>query len=339
MTTLLQRILGPICLTLLVFTGKAWAWETWNLPVEVELPTLTVSNQTLKSQILWIAGPWKPGSNPQDSSFEIPPKQSLQIDLKTFSNQTWLTLNCETSQALKIFLEGPQSSLTEIPSGVATRWKVRPATSGDLILFNLAPFEQTLQIESALQSYPSIRLAAHGKTRLPQSTNPYSTGLITITGEARLNGLWLHTKDTRPLNLDPQAVTLKPPSSSAYFRLSSSRNDQSFVVSLTDPKLIQQARQQIQKPSDFSPRILIGKVELGNGGYNRDFSKSHAPPWSWHVSQVYRFAELASQDCDGSPELVEEVLGLWVQSPGNICFWSYRIVEELSEDTVASGRH
>lgn len=56
--------------------------------------------------------------------------------------------------------------------------------------------------------------------------------------------------------------------------------------------------------------------------------------WSWHISKVFRFAELASQSCDGSPQFIEDILPAWVGGVFNggsttICFWGYQVTEEL----------
>jgi len=115
----------------------------------------------------------------------------------------------------------------------------------------------------------------------------------------------------------------------AHFILESGDHSQSFVVSLTDPDLIAQARAQISSPGDFRARILIGQISGGSGGVNQNLRGSFNAPWSWHVAKVVKFAEMASQGCDGSPDFVEDFLQSWLDSKSNICFWSYRITREL----------
>jgi hypothetical protein len=43
------------------------------------------------------------------------------------------------------------------------------------------------------------------------------------------------------------------------------------------------------------------------------------------VTRFEAFAEIAIEVCDGSPTLVEGAPEAWEQ----ICFWSYRVVEEI----------
>ena len=132
---------------------------------------------------------------------------------------------------------------------------------------------------------------------------------------------------------------LPTPAGSTYFRLSNGSQEPSYIISTADPLFISQGRQQIQDPLAFLPRILIGTLSPGDGGFNRDFSSPLRTPWSWHVNKILRFAEVASQMCDGSPELVEDHLGQWLNQPGMICFWNYRIIEELSPTQVSTGSY
>lgn len=132
-------------------------------------------------------------------------------------------------------------------------------------------------------------------------------------------------------------VVLEPDLSKTYFLVATrdARPSESYVVGFSDPEQIKTARAQINT-TGFE-KILVARLQIGHGGFNRNyFSKDHAP-YSWSVSEVDAFADFAHISCDGSPDLVEERLMQYVNDGGRICFWRYRIVRELSASEVSSG--
>jgi hypothetical protein len=134
-----------------------------------------------------------------------------------------------------------------------------------------------------------------------------------------------------PANATP--VTLTPPAEGSFFLLSNRQRNQSYVVRLTSSEMISEARQQIASPASLG-HILIAEIGKNSGGFNRNLSESQKTPWSWHIEKPLRFADLASQDCDGSPEMLEELILPWIENSGLICFWNYQIIKELSADEV-----
>ena len=65
---------------------------------------------------------------------------------------------------------------------------------------------------------------------------------------------------------------------------------------------------------------------------NRDFRAPGAPPWSWHLTRFDGFSDIAIELCDGWPSFVEADVPGWIANTnGEICFWSYTVVEELPE--------
>ena len=124
--------------------------------------------------------------------------------------------------------------------------------------------------------------------------------------------------------------------SAAYFEVRSQDNiSDSFIAKITDPDLITQARLQISNPN--LEKILFAKITKGHSGFNRNWTKTEKPFWSWSVSEVTSIADLASTSCNGLPQAVEDRVDYWVKDPGRICFWSYRIRKELKPSEVASG--
>ncbi len=166
-----------------------------------------------------------------------------------------------------------------------------------------------------------------------------STSTYSVEGEARISVLQISSNISQAAQADSEPATLSPgPIKDRYFLVSNSEKNQGFVIRVSDPRLLAKIKQQLAHPNKFMGRILIGQIDFGSGGINRDFFSKNASPWSWQVSKVLGFAELASQTCDGSPEFLEELLGPWRSSELSICFWDYRIVRELSSQEVQSGK-
>jgi len=313
--------------SLSLFLSSAHAYELWSLPIESELKTLKITNLTSQPQSLW-AG---------DVSQRIPAFGTFDLPLNQFPNQTWLPLKAESNQLFQIQIETSYETQTLLNPGSQTRWKIRIRPESDLVIFNQAPFEQKILLSAPgnFSEFHQLKAFEKKRFRLP----PFLNGaLLTLSGEARLGGFLISASGPKSLLPDPAPVSLKPDPEAKYFRLTNKSGSQSYVVALDDPTLISQARKQIQEPKAFLPRILLGKVGFGNGNFNRDFSSSSKALWSWHLTEVFRFAELASQECDGSPQMLEENLLSWTQGSSVICFWSYRIVEELSLQKVQTGR-
>jgi hypothetical protein len=78
--------------------------------------------------------------------------------------------------------------------------------------------------------------------------------------------------------------------------------------------------------------IVVADIFAGADGVNRDPRAPGAPLWSWHVAELTEFAESTIELCDGWPGQVEADVADWIgNTGGQICFWSYTVVEELPE--------
>ncbi|MBE5315641.1 MAG: hypothetical protein H4O13_09585 [Xanthomonadales bacterium] len=109
--------------------------------------------------------------------------------------------------------------------------------------------------------------------------------------------------------------------------------NQSFLVALSDPEHIAQARAIIAnggRPNERTPGILLAKIGYGGDGYNRDIRDPDQRLWRWHIDQVDGFGGLAIELCDGWPGFVEENPKAFIQNTGGqICFWGYTVKSEL----------
>ncbi len=320
-----------------LFSGASQASEFWSIAPEPELKTLWVTNLTSQNQVLNL------GTHP----ISVAAYARLEIPLNEFKNEVWLPAKSQQNKIFSLRISTKHEDQFSLIAGQSTRWKVRVSRQSDLVLFNSAPFEQNLKLQASPENILQVHLKAGEKRRLSLPTS-METSLLTISGEARFSGILISPWGSRALIPDPIPVlfpeVLASPSTIRYFRVSTSSRQESYVLPLSDPAQIQQAQNQLAHPislshttesSEFFPRIIVARVAFGSGNHNRDLSSKAKVPWSWHVEKFLRFAELASQECNGSPGQIEEQLKSVIDSSGIICFWNDRIIEELSRETVA----
>jgi len=99
-----------------------------------------------------------------------------------------------------------------------------------------------------------------------------------------------------------------------------------FIVLIEDPNLIAKARTALQKSQE---KIVFGEIGLGHGGYNYDLANVDRSAWSWHYKRVTNIDDIGSTSCNGSPEILEDQLGSWLNSTAYACFWNYRLLREI----------
>lgn len=108
-----------------------------------------------------------------------------------------------------------------------------------------------------------------------------------------------------------------------------------FVVTISSPEVIAKARELIKNPS--IEKIVLGRIQKNHSGYNRNFDSAIGSFWSWSVTDVTGFGDFGSTSCNGNPQMVEDRVDAWLEDPGQICFWSYRIKRELTKEEISSG--
>lgn len=323
----------------LLFSISAQALEQWHLPIEKELKTLRIFNRDNQARPLWISGPILEYRDPMEVSYEVPAFGTLEIPLNEFLDFPWIHLKTQDAGILQVEILTRYKTSILLNSGPSLLWKSRIRPQSQAVILNLAPFDQQVSIGQDGKKIQSLTLPYLGKARI--SLEQYSSGsMLTFEGQARIAGLMISPYTTKAFAPDSAKVVLNPTVNlqTHYFRLSNKTNRQSYVAAISDPDLVKQAQLQVREPSQSLPRILIGEIDYGNGGFNRDFSDVRSNPWSWNIKRVIRFSQLASQECDGSPAMLEELLMPWKENSGVICFWGYRILEELSLEQIKTGR-
>jgi hypothetical protein len=109
----------------------------------------------------------------------------------------------------------------------------------------------------------------------------------------------------------------------AYFKVAGASEGDTFVIALTDPALIAEARAQAsgQEPVKHVTGIVVPEVAPYNA------------PWSFHLDPAsISFAEMSIEVCDAATSYVEahlaEVGGAFL--PGRRwCPWSSRVIAEV----------
>ena len=127
--------------------------------------------------------------------------------------------------------------------------------------------------------------------------------------------------------LDVQGKAVANAANLAYFKVGFPPDSDIFIIQLTDPLKIQQARDILQKGLD---RGVMGTVMKSPAQYN--------PSWQYHLEpDSITFFEMAIEVCDASPQYVEEHLaeacGAFL--PGcTWCPWSSQLMEEVWFETI-----
>jgi hypothetical protein len=104
----------------------------------------------------------------------------------------------------------------------------------------------------------------------------------------------------------------------------------SYVLPLSDPADIAEARALIASAGTSGPRIVTARIGEGADGVNRDYRENGAPAWSWHVTEFLGFQDTTIEVLDGWPSDVERDVPAWIDNTnGQIGFWSYTVVGEL----------
>jgi TusA-related sulfurtransferase len=89
-----------------------------------------------------------------------------------------------------------------------------------------------------------------------------------------------------------------------------------FTVVATDPETIRLLTENYEGKNGMH---VTGVLVRGDGGFNS--------PWPWHLDpDTVRMAEISIELCDGRPSLIEEDLDYWLDTVGNYCPWSSKVV-------------
>jgi hypothetical protein len=297
------------------------------------LNSVSLENASPVTQSLWVAVPVSENSAFSEVEVQIPPHSTVRYDLREEHQYPWIQLKSYTNVPVKVTADSAQGKAQVVPGRSENLQSplIQAKMSGTLILTNLSPISQEGIILSSSPrkrkgSQVSLNLPKFGEIKVALSVEKGDK--IQIQAKYPIAASF-HADNTllllRPVR-SVQSFEIKP--LGAYFEMINGSHDQSFIFYSEDPLVIDEARRQINEPA--KRKILIAKVQQGHDNTNRDISSSLRTPWSWSVSQVYGFASIASHDCSGNPQLLEDFLVPWLIAEQNICFWGYKIQRELN---------
>lgn len=270
-----------------------------------------------------------------ESPFSVKAKGALYREI----NEMVQPLQFESHyEGLKIYHRGGDGKLRPLPSELASLLQLGPVQKFGprvLSITNFSSQAQSVEIRSRgltgrSKSLKNFQITALSQLEVPIEIEAGAT--LEIQGEYPIGAL---LKGAPPEMFIPKTQKhRKSDNSGSLFLLANDSRTQSYIVRLTDPAHVQAARDQIKYPTGLRARILVGQVSAGSNRDNQNLLGPFKHMWSWHVSKVFRFAELASQSCDGTPQFIEDILPAWVGGGFNggstvICFWGYQVIEEL----------
>lgn len=305
---------------------------------------LTIENKTLSEASVWLQK-----FDPElttETFLSVKENQKIQIGLsiKSSSERFALLHFLKDSELSVQFSCNDNSLLAHNYEGGVYYFQSSDLNENKLWLQNLFPGINTVKIElldksNQLVKVDSLILKSYEQKNYKILIAKTEWQFIRVYAENRMTAFNISSRlASGPFTVQPQFSSIPGDmaKASAFFVIASNDHENdSFIVKINDPIMIEKAREQIAHPN--LEKIIFGKLQKGHGGFNRNWTKSEKPFWSWSVSEVTNIADIGSTACNGVPQLVENRLTDWLQDPGRICFWSYRIKRELTVEQVQKG--
>lgn len=323
----------PLCLPLPVLA------ESLYFPSLTGTASLRLNNPTNTEKLAWIQ--IKSQSTLEEVPLRLPAKESLILHESDFLKE---------GLEYSIKIQSPQIMVfRDLESGGSMKGSNQTNPS---VRFFVPRVFGSLTLAVLNQSYASQKIWLHYFNRrhqllgseVIQSRNYFQTSIHPLKAPLDTNSLELEGMgrlQARLLNqnrwqegLEMGPVRVEAPESQTYFLVSNRDLSDSYVIALTDASTIQRAREVIQSKREL---IVFAKIAPTEKSWNRPLTGNSRVPWSWKVTEVTNFADFGSIACDGSPSQVEENLPQWMNQ-GRICFWSFRLLRELTAKEVSQGR-
>lgn len=336
----IKTLVGILFLTSLSAHAEVYYVPASCSPEKAKILVTNNSNETLP---LWVQLHY---TDIEEVLYEIPAKTQKSLRASAFLN-TSVGFSIQTiNKALTLAWQCGEAKpwpLTSLTSPVVEHFIPNEELQVEIRILNLAPLRNNVKIQFLSASDEILR---EEQSRIENSYDtqakllraPLNTQRIRIEGEGRLHS-WVTFADNKMTpGLVRKPASLAASEDKIYFLVSTreSHPQESFVVGISDPAMITQAREQIQNPQ--LEKILVAGIKMGHDNTNRNFSSADRAPYSWSVDRVDAFGDLALQDCDGSPEQIEMRLMDRIKNGGaRICFWRYRVVKELTPAQVERG--
>jgi hypothetical protein len=305
------------------------------LPLNSFVKDLWVENNHSSFSTIWISGPVIIPGQTRETSFVLRAGERSQISLAAFAHQPWLLIKTNRGDKLQVHVITSKLKILELPWGISNTYEDSIApTQTPLYLTNPHPFPVLGSLKLGIKKIP-FRIEPESVLKLYRE-GPTQTR-VEVRSDYRVSALYMGDSVLRRPALSKQVVPM-PAQKGRFFLFENDSRNQSFVAELTEPTHILQAQLQIKNPQQSLPRILVAQARMKHHYHNRNWQHPSKAPWNWSVEEVFRFADLAMQECDGSPEFLDEILPYWVAGGGLICFWNYKVTRELTPEQVALGK-
>ncbi|MEK6627724.1 MAG: hypothetical protein AABY53_03790 [Bdellovibrionota bacterium] len=265
---------------------------------------------------------------------------TLALD-KITSEERYSILNFNSAHLIETKYKCNQQVFTTgaLEGGVLT-FKKSDLAVNKLWLQNLFTGENKVEIEYQDSQFKkmtteniSLKSSVSSLYSSPQNIKNWSYVKITTSHKASVFNLTSSGHEP-PIKVTPQTTVVD--TAANYFLVGprKGRGD-SFIVKINDSALAFKARDLIANPQ--KEKMLFASIQKDHQGFNRNWSKTEKSFWSWSTSEVTNFADIGSTACNGSPQEIEDRIDFWVNDPGQICFWNYRVKKELSPAQVENG--
>lgn len=313
-----------------------------------EVSQIEIDNRNNQNQRFWIQlRNSENGGQISEYRYDVQGKKNLKVELseyrpfdqmvsiKTYSDDLYFRLTClekptQWSLPLQSKLNPDFQYMIDTNSSqkiILTNMQLRPQ---NVKLRFLGEMGRIIQENQIRLEHPYVTLTSS----VPQIEGVRS---VEVVGEWRMSAYLRKANNQFAKDLSDRIIRTSVPQDRSYFLVKpkDEKSNDSYIVAITDPVMIQKAREQIMNPT--LEKIVIARATMESTIMNRNLLDPLKTPYSWSVLTVDAFADFAHIDCDGSPELVEERLEQVMNAGGSICFWRYRITRELTPEEINRG--
>lgn len=315
----------------LIFTHPFAAYaESWSLAAPEYNEEIWLINSANKDAVVYVSSYHAEENSDQDLALKVPASRSIKLGIYDLPKGPWLKFFVSEYNQIEIYTK-KDSQLIKVPAGRSRKLNLLDLTSQAVSVTNLSALNQSGAMQILRENSPTetIRFYLKKSETLSFQIKNCEPCDIHIQGELAISARSIDHKRVSFFEPEAEEIYKKSSIQSVRFLMTNPNASQSFVVELTDPTLIWQAREQIKHPTDLRARILIAQISTGHGEVNQNLTDSMRGSWSWHVTNAIKFAEMASSSCEASPDYVEDFLDPWINSQRPICFWNYRVIQEL----------
>ncbi len=321
-----HRILYKLLLfPLLVFSQNLRA-HVLHWPELCHTAELKITNPTAQTQPIWLQKFRQ--TLISETEYEIPARTTSSVPVEKITaadRHSLLTSNSKLEVTYSC--NGLTYPVNALEGGVLT-FKIKG--ENELWLQNLYTDANTVRIEHE-KSSEEIVLASLESRRVALSAGSF----VKVSATNKISAFILSPNGAEaPAKVEPRTSDVD--SAGVYFSVGPRTGDgDTFTVQIRNPALFAKARDLIAHPQ--KEKMLFARIQKNHQGVNRNWNSSEKNFWSWSASEVTNLSDLGSTSCNGTPQAVEDRMDYWVDDPGFICFWNYRVKRELSPAEVSTG--